>query len=99
MTGSINIFFLRRFASKTVVLTSARREECLDFMKKYRCSSMACEDCFACPLNAVGAAVGTLAELRAEGILVRVGGQLAGGCIVSCGTKWVFTNSGIRRST
>lgn len=77
-------YFLRRFESETVVLTSANAEECLDCVRAVWCSGAQCPDCFACPLEAVGAVMRAFDDLRADGLLVRVDGKPAGFCVTSC---------------
>ena len=77
-------YFLRRFSTETVPLTSASMEECLECMRTVWCSGKECTDCYACPLEAVEKTVSELDKLRAGGILVRVDGKPAGFCIVSC---------------
>ena len=77
-------YFLRKFSPETVVLTSAHKEECLDCLRAFWCPGRDCADCFACPVDAIGNVVGALDNLRADGLLVRVGGRPVGFCITTC---------------
>ncbi len=77
-------YFKRKFNYETVELTEDMADECLSFMDKCWCGYTECEECCGCLKQVVYNAVEHIKELQGLGVLVRVDGEAAGLCIVTC---------------
>ncbi len=78
-------YFKRKFPFEVFEITPEHRDEIDRFMDDHWCENVGCDTCaFGCLKKVIVDIVNYFDILRVKGIIVRVNGETAGFCIVSC---------------